>query len=72
MLLQVLFLVSKTQDHFLHNDFHGAISTQGGPLRGLDALWHGLQYLFQWFVEGISAVDMKVDTDEIQGTMLVS
>ena len=69
MLLQILFLIYKTQDHFLgrlpsrrvhHYDFHGAISTQRGPLRGLDALWHGLQYLFQWFVEGLCAVDMRV------------
>jgi hypothetical protein len=35
----------------LHYDFHRAIPSQGRSLCGLDALWHGLQYLFQWFVE---------------------
>lgn len=60
MLVRTQFLESKAQTHLLarlssrrefHYDFHGAISSQRGSLCGLDALWHGIQYLFQWFVE---------------------
>ena len=60
MLVYTLLLGFEAQAHFLarplsrrmlHYDFHGAISSQRGSLCGPDALWHGLQYLFQWFVE---------------------
>lgn len=60
ILVYTLFLGFEAQAHLLarlssrrmlHYDLHGAISSQRGSLCGLDALWHGLQYLFQWFVE---------------------
>lgn len=60
ILVYTLFLGFEAQAHLLarlssrrmlHYDLHGAISSERGSLCGLDALRHGLQHLFQWFVE---------------------
>ena len=69
MLVHTLFLGFKAQAHLLarlsscrilHYDFYGAISSQRGSLRGLDALWNGLQYMFQRFVDDRYATDVRV------------